>query len=156
MKKNSEAVFLYAFSGYMAASLLTTVLLLLAALAAMRLSFSMAVAALGAEHAYRVKPLFYDSSGFALASAGTALAQYYLASLLVHSALDRRLLAAAAFMVSVFCGLFFWRGALRSSLGSYGFSGLTVTVSALIGGFNGLFQKPSDNPWGARAAALFT
>jgi hypothetical protein len=155
MTRNSEAVFLYSFSGYMAASLLTTALLLFSALALMKLSFVAAVLVLGPAHSYWAKPLFYDSAGFALASAGTALAQYLLASLLAHSGLDRRLLAAAAFIVSVFCGLFFWRGALRSSLGAYGFSGLSVTVSALLGSFNGLFQKPAENPWGQRAAALF-
>jgi hypothetical protein len=59
------------------------------------------------------------------------------------------------FIGSLFCGLFFWRGALRSSLGAYGFSGLTITVSALLGSFTGLFQAPAENPWPAAAGSIF-
>ncbi|OGR41497.1 MAG: hypothetical protein A2X35_10855 [Elusimicrobia bacterium GWA2_61_42] len=148
-------MFFFAFSGYMAVSLLLTVILLLAALAGMKLSFALAKAAFGGLEVYRLKPLVCDAAGFALASSGTALAQYYLASLLVYTGVDRRTLAAAVFFAGVFCGLFFWRGALLSSLGSYGFSGLTVTLSAFIGGYSGLFQKPGENPWPLAVASLF-
>lgn len=150
----SSPDFFYAFSGYVAVSLLATALLLLAALAGMKLAFAAAKFAFGPDEVYRLKPLLYDAVGFALASAGTALAQYYLASLLLYPGTGRRAPAAAVFFAAVFCGLFFWRGALSSSLGAYGFSGLTVTLSALIGGYAGLFQKPGENPWSIRGKRM--
>jgi hypothetical protein len=154
-RSDPETVFLYAFASYMAVSLLITVVLLLASLAGMKLAFALAMSALGPKEVYWLKPLIYDAAGFALASAGTALAQYYLASLLTFSGIGRRTLAAAVLFVAVFCGMFFWRGALRSSLGAYGFSGLTVTLSVLIGGYAGLFQKPGQNPWPFTVSSLF-
>jgi len=152
---DGETIFFYAFSGYMAVSLLSTAVLLLAALAGMKLIFVLAKFAFGPAEVYWIKPLIYDAAGFALASVGTALAQYYLASLLLYSGIGRRTLAAAVLFVAVFCGLFFWRGALRSTLGAYAFSGLTVTLSALIGGCAGLFQKPGENPWPFTITTLF-
>lgn len=154
-RSDQETVFFYAFAGYMLVSMLATVLLLLGALAGMKLLFAAAKLALGARAAYGAKTLFYDSAGFALASAGTAALHYYLASLLLYSGLHRRLLGAAVAVAAVFCGLFFWRGALHSSLGAYAFSGLCVTLSALIGGVAGLAQRPGENPWPFTASALF-
>ncbi len=154
-RSNAEAVFLYSFACYMGVSLLATVLLLLVSLAGMKLAFAAALFAFGPREVYWIKPLLYDAVGFALASAGTALLQYYLASLLALSGLDRRLLAAAVLTASVFSGLFFWRGALYSALGSYAFSGFTVTLSALLGGCAGLLQRPGENPWPFTTAALF-
>ncbi len=154
-RSSREGVFFYSLAAYMTASLLATVLLLFASLAGMKLLFWAARAALGPGHAYPVKPLFYDSAGFALASAGTAALQYYLSSLLLYSGLGRRLLWAALLLVSVFSGLFFWRGAVYSALGAYAFSGLCVTIAALIGGAAGLLQRPGENPWPFTASSLF-
>jgi hypothetical protein len=151
MTRSKAGVFLRSFSVYMALSLLSTALLL-AALAGMELALSFAIIAFGPGHIYWIRYLFCDSAGFALASAGTAMAQYLMAGLLAHSGLDRRLLAAMVFAASLFCGLFFWRWTLRSSLGDYGVPGLPVAVSALIGGLAGLFRKQAANP---RASALF-
>ncbi len=151
----AETVFFYSFACYMGVSLLGTVLLLLTALAGMKLVFAAALFGFGPREVYWIKPLIYDAVGFAAASAGTALLQYYLASLLAMSGLDRRLLGTAVFCAAVFSGLFFWRGALYSALGAYAFSGLTVTLSALIGGCAGLLQRPGENPWPFTAAALF-
>jgi hypothetical protein len=154
-RSDPETVFFYAFAGYMLVSMLATVLLLLGALAGMKLLFAAAKLALGGGAAFAYKTLFSDSAGFALASAGTAALHYYLASLLLYSGLKRRLLAFCVAIAAVFCGLFFWRGALHSSLGAYAFSGLCVTLSALIGGWTGLAQRPGENPWPFTAAALF-
>jgi len=154
-RSDQETVFFYSFAGYMLVSMLGTVLLLLGALAGMKLLFAAARLMLGAEAAYAHKTLFYDSSGFALASAGTAVLHYYLVSLLLYSGLHRRRLGAGAGVAAVFCGLFFWRGALHSSLGSYAFSGLCVTLCALIGGAAALTQRPGENPWPFTAAAIF-
>lgn len=147
MKRSSEAVFFYALSAYLAVSLLLTAVALLAALAAMKALFLSACFTFGAEKIYRLKPLFYHSAGFALASCITALAQYYLVSLFAFTGALKRELGAISLFMSVFCGLFFWRGALFSALGAYPFSGLAVTLSALIGGMAAVFQTPAENPW---------
>ncbi|MCM2267538.1 MAG: hypothetical protein NDI60_07150 [Elusimicrobiales bacterium] len=154
-RSSRESVFFYAFAGYMTVSLLSVVLLLLGALAGMKLLFAFAKLTLGAVEAYRYKPVFYDAAGFALASAGTAALHYYLASLLALSGLERRVLAAAVFSVAILSGLFFWRGALHSALGAYAFSGLPVTLAALIGGGAGLAQRSGENPWPFTASSLF-
>ncbi len=142
MKRSEEAALLYFFAAYLGASLLATVLLLLGALAAMKVFFIFARFVFGPQEVYRLKPLLYDSVGFALASAGTALVQYYFAGLLRRTGIERPELAAIVSFTALFCGLFFWRGALFSSLGAYGFSGLTVTLAALLGGLQAVFRKP--------------
>jgi hypothetical protein len=155
MRRSSEEAFLYSLAVYLAVSALLTALLLLGALAAMKLSFAFASFALGPEKVYWVKPLIYDSLGFAAVSAATALLQYYLASLLQFSGAGRRSLAGAVLTCAVFCGLLFWRGAAHSSLGAYGFSGLCVTAAVLIGGLGAVLQAPGENPWPASYAARF-
>lgn len=154
-RSSRETVFFYSFAGYMTVSLLATVLLLLFSLAGMKLLFHAARLALGPGDAYPLKPLFCESAGFAIASGGTAALQYCLTSLLLYSGLERRLLAAALCAVAVFSGLFFWRGALHSALGAFAFSGLSVTLAALLGGAAGLLQKPGENPWPFTASSLF-
>ena len=155
MTRSSEEKLLYALAGYLAVSLFSTVLLLLAALAGMKFFFLLARAALGPGRVYWLKPLIYDSCGFAIASGGAAFAHYYLVSLLKTAGAHRRWLFATVFFSSVFCGLLFWRGAVYSSLGAYGFSGLSVTVSALIGGLGAVFQRPGENPWPEKITSLF-
>ncbi len=155
MTRSSEEKLLYALAGYLAVSLFSTVLLLLAALAGMKFFFALARFALGAREVYRLKPLLSDSFGFAIASGGAALLHYYLVSLLKVTGADRAWLCAAVFFTAVFCGLFFWRGAAYSSLGAYGFSGLSVTVAVLIGGLAAAFQKPGENPWPEKISSLF-
>lgn len=156
MTRSKEEVFLYCLSAYTAASLFATLLILLASLAGMRLVFAAARAALGPEHVYWIKPLLYDSCGFAAASALTALSQYYLVSLFRFCGAGRAALAGSVFFVAVFCGLFFWRGALYSTLGDYGFSGLCVTLGALIGGLAAAFQDQRQNPWPASVHSFFS
>ena len=155
MTRSREEVFLYSLSAYTAVSLFVTLLVLLASLAFMRLAFAAARAALGPEHVYWLKPALYDSCGFAAAAALTALAQYFSASLFRLCGAGRGALAGSVFFVSVFCGLFFWRCALYSTLGDYGFSGLCVTIGAMIGGFQAAFQDPALNPWPASARSFF-
>ena len=155
MTRSSEEKLLYALAGYLAVSIFATVLLLLAALAGMRLFFALARFALGPKEVYWLKPLIFDSSGFAIASGGTALAHYYLVSLMKFTGAGRAWLCGTVFFAAVFCGLFFWRGALYSSLGAYGFSGLSVMVSVLIGGLAATFQKPGENPWPGKYSSLF-
>lgn len=46
----------------------------------------------------------------------------------------------------------FWRGAHFSSLGAYGFSGLAVTLAALLGGLEAVFQESGEDRF--QAAAL--
>ena len=133
-RSDRQPALLLAFGGYIAASLLSTAVLLVAALGLMKLAFVLVELVLAPAQAYWAKPLPYDAIGFALASSGTALAQYSLASLLLYPGMGRRTLAAAVLLAAVFSGLFFWRAALSSSLGAYAFSGLTVTISAIIGG----------------------
>lgn len=155
MRRSREEVYLYSLAVYFAVSALLTALLLLGALAGMNAFFALARFALGPEKVYWVKPLLYDSAGFAGVSAATALLQYYLASLLRLSGAGRRGLAGAVLSCAVFCGLLFWRAAAHSSLGAYGFSGFCVTAAALIGGLAAVFQGPGENPWPAEAAAFF-
>lgn len=155
MTRSEEEKFLYALAAYLGASALATVLLLLCSLAAMRLSFFLAKTLLGLRAAYWVKPLFFDSAGFALASAGTALAQYYLLSLLRLAVEDRLLLTVLGGFAALFCGLLFWRGAFGTALGAYGFSGLCVTLAALLGSFHAIAQRPAENPWPHSVSALF-
>lgn len=155
MTRSSEEKLLYALAGYLAVSLFSTVLLLLAALAGMKIFFALARFALGPREVYWLKPLIYDSCGFAIASGGTALTHYYLVSLLRFAGADRAWLCGTVFFAAVFCGLFFWRGAAYSSLGAYGFSGLSVTVAVLIGGQTAVFQKPGENPWPEKVFSLF-
>lgn len=141
MKRSEEAVLLYSLAAYLGASLLATVLLLLGALAAMKGFFVFARFLLGAREVYWIKPLLYDSVGFALASCGTALVQYCLVSLFRRSGVERTELAVIVSFTALFCGLFFWRGALFSSLGAYGFSGLAVTLAALLGGLPAVLEE---------------
>lgn len=142
MTKNEEAALLYRLAAYLGASLLVTVLLLLCALAGMKAFFALARLALGPREVYWLKPLLYDSVGFSLASSGTALSQYFLADRLGRTGLARPELAAVVSLTALFCGLFFWRGAHYSSLGAYGFSGLCVTLAALLGGLAAVFREP--------------
>jgi len=155
MTRSSEEKLLYALAGYLAVSLFSTVLLLLAALAGMKLFFVLARAALGPREVYWLKPLIYDSCGFAIASGGAALTHYYLVSLLKVTGAGRAWLCGTVFFAAVFCGLFFWRGAAHSSLGAYGFSGLSIMVSVLLGGTAAVFQKPWENPWPEAVSSLF-
>jgi hypothetical protein len=121
----------------------------------MKFFFFFAKAALGAKAVFWAKPLLTDSLGFALASAGTALTQYYLAGLLRLGVNDRVLESVLAAFAALFCGLLFWRGALASPLGAYGFSGLCVTLAALLGSFEAIFDKPERNPWPASVQNFF-
>lgn len=155
MRRSEESFLVYSLTAYFGASLLATALLLLAALAAMKGAFALARFALGPREVYWLKPLIYDSTGFGLASAGTALAQYFLASLLRLGGEERPFLAILVSFCALFCGLLFWRGALHSSLGGYGFSGLCVTLSALIGGLAAVYQDPSENPWPFSVSVYF-
>lgn len=155
MTKNKEEVLLYSLAAYFAVSALLTIVLLLGALAGMKLAFALARFALGPEQVYWLKPAIYDSAGFALASAATALLHYYLASLLHFAGAGRAGISASVFFGAVFCGLLFWRGAAASSLGAYGFSGLCVTAAVLIGGLGAAFQEPGENPWPQSVSALF-
>ena len=152
MKRSEDELALYAMLGYLAASLLATVLLLLASLAAMKVSFAAARFLIGARGVYWLKPALYDSVGFAASAAGTALLQYLLLSLLRPLLRDQAFLAALVAFCSLFCGLLFWRGALSTPLGAYGFSGLAVTLSALLGGLTAVYQRESESPWHARSA----
>lgn len=147
MRRSEEELTLYAMLAYLGASLLSTVLLLLLSLAAMKLFFAAAKFALGPSEVYWLKPALYDSLGFALAAGGTALLQYFLVSLLCWNISDRAFLTVLVSFSALFCGLLFWRGSAYSSLGAYGFSGLAITLSALLGGLEAVFQKSSDNPW---------
>ncbi len=147
MTRSRQDLLLYSLAAYLAFSSFLTVLLLLGSLAGMKFIFLLARVSLGPAKVYWLKPLMYDSAGFALASAGMAVLQYYLVSLLHFSGVGRAALSAAVFFAAVLCGLFFWRGAFYSSLGAYGFSGLSVTLSALLGGLAAVFQCPGDNPW---------
>ncbi len=155
MRKSEEAALLYGLAVYVGVSMLSTVILLMAALAVMKGFFAFARFAFGAHEVYRIKPLLCDSVGFAFASAGTAVTQYYFVSLLRRAGLDRAELAVTAFFTAVLCGLFFWRGALHSSLGGYGFPGLTVTLAAILGAQQAVFQKQGENPWPASVSAYF-
>ncbi len=155
MKRNKEEVLFCAFSAYLTLSLLTTALLFLGSLAGMKTVFAGARLALGLENVYRFKPLICDACGFAFASAGTAASQYYMLSLLNLSGAGRRALAALLLFTSVFIGLFFWRIAANSSFGAYGLSGITITICALLGGLQGLFQRPRENPWPLSASSCF-
>lgn len=152
MKRSEEAALLYSLAAYLGASMLATVLLLLGALAAMKGFFVLARFAFGARGVYWLKPLLCDSVGFALSSAGTALAQYYLVGLFRRSGVERLELAVIVSFTSLLCGLLFWRGAHFSSLGAYGFSGLAVTLSALLGGLEAVFQESGEDRF--QAAAL--
>ncbi|HAT73270.1 MAG TPA: hypothetical protein DCS63_10695 [Elusimicrobia bacterium] len=145
-RSDPGTAFIHTLPGYLAVSLLSTAVLLVSALGLMKLAFVLGELVLAPERAYWPKPLPYDAIGFALASSGTALAQYYLVNLLLYPGVGRRMLAAAILSAAVLCGLFFWRAAQSSTLGAYAFSGLTVTLSALIGGGAGIFQKPGQNP----------
>ncbi len=155
MTRNREEVLLYSLAAYFAVSALLTIVLLLAALAGMKLAFALARFALGPEQVYWLKPAIYDSAGFAIASAATAALHYYLASLLRFAGAGRAGISAAVFFGAVFCGLLFWRGAAASSLGAYGFSGLCVTAAVLIGGLGAAFQEPGENPWPRSVSELF-
>ncbi len=142
MKRSEEAALLYSLAAYLGASMLATVLLLLGALAVMKAFFASAGFLFGPRGVYWLKPMLQDSIGFAAAASGTALAQYYLAGLFRYSGIDRSELAVIVSFTALFCGLLFWRGALLSSLGAYGFSGLPVTLAALLGGLEAVFLEP--------------
>lgn len=143
---SGDAVLFYALTAYLGASMLLTTLLLLGALAAMKGFFGLARFTFGPEEVYRIKPLLYDSVGFALSSSGMALAQYYLVSLLRSFFTERDVLSLIVSFAALFCGLLFWRGALSSSLGAYGFSGLCVTLAALLGGLAAVFREHGKDP----------
>lgn len=147
MKRSDEERLLYMLLAYLATSLLGTLLLLLISLAAMKLFFALALFALGPTEVYWLKPALYDSLGFALSSAGTALGQYLLTSFLRLAARDRLFLSMIVSFTALFSGLLFWRGAVYSSLGAYPFSGLCVALSALLGGLAAALQAPSENPF---------
>ncbi|MDD2804514.1 MAG: hypothetical protein PHV33_03090 [Elusimicrobiales bacterium] len=155
MRRSDEAALVYSMAAYFGASLLATALLLLTSLAAMKGAFAFARLLLGPKQVYWLKPLIFDSTGFALSAAGTALVQYYLASLLRLTGEERPFLGVLVAFCALFCGLLFWRGALQSSLGAYGFSGLCVTLSALLGGLTALWQPPSENPWPVSVSRYF-
>lgn len=142
MKRNEEAVLLYSLAAYLGASMLATVLLLLGALAAMKVFFALARFSFGPQSVYWLKPLLHDSLGFAVASAGTALTQYCFVGLFRRTGVERLELGVIVAFTALFCGLLFWRGALFSSLGAYGFSGLAVTLAALLGGLEAALREP--------------
>jgi hypothetical protein len=154
-RSSGEERLVYALAAYIGASLLTTVLLLLLSLASMKLFFFAARYALGPGAVYWLKPALYDSVGFALAAAGTALTQYFLVSLLRRAADEKLFLAVICGFTALFCRLLFWRAALFSTLGAYGLSGLTVTLAALLGGLEAVYQADTENPWPPSASALF-
>lgn len=147
MKRSEEELLLYSLLGYLGASLLATVLLLLFSLASMKLFFSAMRFALGADRVYWLKPAAYDSLGFALSAAGTAVLQYFLSGFLRLAAGDRAFISMVIAFTALFCGLVFWRSAVNSPLGAYPFSGLCVTIAALIGGLASVFQPDSGNPF---------
>ena len=155
MKRSEEAALLYSLAAYLGASMLATVLLLLGALAAMKGFFALASFAFGARGVYWIKPLLYDSVGFALSSAGTALAQYYFVGLFRRSGVERLELAVIVSFTALLCGLLFWRGAHYSSLGAYGFSGLAVTLAAMLGGLEAVFQEGREDPLPALFSSIF-
>jgi hypothetical protein len=154
-RSSGEERLVYALAAYLGTSLLVTMLLLLFSLTAMTLLFAAARSALGPEAVYRLKPALYDSAGFALASAGTALAQYFLVSLLRRAVDEKMFLAVICGFTALFCGLLFWRTALFSSLGAYGLSGLIVTLAALLGGLEAVYQADTQNPWPPSVSSLF-
>ena len=147
---------MFAFTGFLAASHLATAVILLGGLAAVQAGFALARLALGFDMVYWLKPVLCDASGFALVSALTALAQYYLVSLLGLSRAGRAPLLAAMGCAALLSGVFFWGAAEYSSLGAYGLSGLPVTLSTLLGGAAAVFQKPGENPWPAVYARFFS
>lgn len=147
MKRSEEAALLCSLAAYLLASMLSTILILFGALAVMKVFFAFARFVFGPRGVYWIKPLLYDSTGFAAACAATALTQHYLVSLFRRSGVERTELAVIASFTAVFCGLLFWRGALATSLGGYGFSGLAVTLAALLGGLEAVFQGPGEDPW---------
>jgi hypothetical protein len=155
MKKSEEAILLYSLAAYFGASLLATSLLLLGALFVIKFLFILSGFAFGPGGVYLVKPLPYDSAGFAFASAGTALAQYYLVGLLRCFVEKRSLLLIIVSFTALLCGLYFWRGVFFSSLGAYGYSGLAVTLAALLGGFEAAFQAPDKNQRPAAISSYF-
>ena len=148
MTKNRVSPF-FALSAYFAFSLLSTAFSLLLGLSAVRFGGLLVRLALGAARVSRLTPVPGDAAVFSLACALTALAQYYLVSLLALCRFGGVPLAAAAGGGAVLSGLFFWRAAGLSSLGAYGFSGLPVLLAALIGACAAMDQEPEENPWPA-------
>jgi len=144
MRRREEALLLYSFAAYLAASMLATILLLLGALGVMKAFFVFARYVFGPPEVYWIKPVLYDSVGFASASCGTALVQYHLVRLFRRSGVKGAELAVIVSFTAIFCGLLFWRGALFSSLGGYGFSGLTVTLAALLGGLEAVWEEKTN------------
>lgn len=155
MTRSEEAQLLYSLAAYLAASMLATVLLLLGALAFMKGFFALARFGLGPQGVYWIKPLLQDSAGFAFSSAGTALAQYYFVGLFRRTGALRIELAVIVSFTALLCGLLFWRGAHSSSLGAYGFSGLAVTLSALLGGLEAVFQESAKDSLAAAPSSPF-
>ena len=156
MRKSRGRVLFLVFSTYIAVSHLAQALILLAGLTAAQSAFALGRLALGAQRAYWLKPVLADAAAFGLVSAMTALAQYYLTCLLALCRTGRWALIAAAGSAALFSGLFFWRAVEFSSLGVYGFSGLPVTLAALIGGFAAVSQGPEENPWPESCSRFFS
>lgn len=155
MKKRSDYIFFCVVSIYISLSLLAGALILLAGLAAVQAGIVLARLALGSQQVSMLKPIFSDAAGFALICAMTALAQYYLTSLLALCGAGRLAMSATAGCSALFLGLFFWRAAELSNLGAYGLSGLPVTLAALIGGAAAITQKAEENPWPRDCSRLF-
>ncbi|MEI7529949.1 MAG: hypothetical protein WCK76_13520 [Elusimicrobiota bacterium] len=148
MTKNRVSPF-FALSAYFALSLLSTAFSLLLGLSAVRLGGLLGRLALGAARVSRLTQVPGDAAVFSLVCALTALAQYYLVSLLALCRFGGVPLAAGAGAGAFLSCLFFWRAAGLSGLGAYGFSGLPVLLAALIGACAAMDQKPEENPWPA-------
>lgn len=145
-KDHGEQILILAFSGYFAVAMLLTALILLLSLAAAKAVSLLAALAFGTENLYRFTAL-RDSGAFSVASALSVPAQYLLVSFLLFSGIDRRWLAGVLLYTALFCGLFFWRFAAGSGLGTYPLSGLPVMLACILGGAAALTDEPGENPW---------
>jgi len=141
MRKSSDRFLFYTFFCHASVSVLAAAFILRTGLAAVQFGVAQVRVVFGIELAYLVKSAIGDAACFALVSAMTALAQYYLTSLPPLCRSDRGTLLAVSGCSAFLAGLFFWRAAEFSSLGAYGFSGLPVFFAALIGGAAAITRK---------------
>ncbi|PIU19275.1 MAG: hypothetical protein COT18_08380 [Elusimicrobia bacterium CG08_land_8_20_14_0_20_59_10] len=157
MRKNKDYggyVLILAFCGYFTVSMILTALILLLSLAAAKAVSLLAAPAFGAENFYRFTAL-RDSGAFSVASALSVPVQYLLVSFMLFSGMDRRWLAGVLLYTALFCGLFFWRFAAGSGLGTYPLSGLPVMLACILGGAAALTDEPGENPWPPAVSRFF-
>lgn len=101
----------------------------------------------GVHFAYKMKFIIYDFIGFALLTVLNAVAQYYLATLLSINMRNRKNRYMAIAASTLIASPFFIQLSMKTGFDSCIMASLPLIISYFIGGFFGISEDKSRNPW---------